>query len=107
MESRLVTNLSSPAVQPGHIPNYIKWSTQAEIHDQCHENKTIIFLPRSRKETQSIVWVYDNFGLYFLPIYQCSRIDYFEAEDTAGCDVSQNDIVPAAVSPNPRWELYR
>ena len=65
MESRLVTNLSSPAVQPGHIPNYIKWSTQAEIHDQCHENKTIIFLPRSRKETQSIVWVYDNFGLYF------------------------------------------
>ena len=43
----------------------------------------------------------------FLPIYQCSRIDYFEAEDTAGCEVSQNDIVPAAVSPNPRLELYR
>ena len=42
----------------------------------------------------------------FLPIYQCSRFDYFEAEDTAGCDVSQNDMVPAAVSPNPRLELY-
>ena len=42
----------------------------------------------------------------FLPIYQCSRFDYFEDEDTAGCDVSQNDMVPAAVSPNPRLEMY-
>ena len=48
----------------------------------------------------------------FLPIYQCSRIDYFEAEDTAGRVVTfpkmidRFQLVPAAVSPNPRLELY-